>query len=429
MRDTIFALATAAGRAGVSVVRISGPDARRAVGHICAGSLPSHRAVLRNITNFEGALLDQALVLAFDEGSSFTGEEVVELHLHGSIAIVNAVLSVLGRIDGLRPADAGEFTRRALANDRMDLAQVEGLSDLIDAETELQRQQAQAVFSGAFSADVESWRSRLLRATALMEATIDFADEDVPVDVVPEVSELLTTTIADMQMAADGVKVAERVRDGFQVALVGRPNAGKSTLLNRIAGRDVAITSDIAGTTRDVIEVQCDLGGLPVTFLDTAGLRDTDDVVEGMGVSRTAERAKQADIRLFLLDDQGVPPEVTPQAEDILVRGKADLGQDGPAVSGLTGEGLDDILDQIEDYLKQRVAKAGTATRQRHQLALEAGIEMLNQALSELAVGDDRAEIAAENLRSALRKLDQLVGRIDVEQVLGEIFSSFCIGK
>lgn len=429
MSETIFAVATAPGRAGVGVIRISGPMARHAVGHLCPGALPSHRAVLRWLRDFDGNILDHALVLAFDEGASFTGEEVVELHLHGSIAILNAVLAVLGRIEGLRPAEAGEFTRRALANDRMDLAQVEGLADLIDAETELQRQQALAVFSGALSDKVEAWRVKLLRAAALIEATIDFADEDVPVDVSPEVSGLLGEVMAEMRSEAAGVKVAERLRDGFQVALVGRPNAGKSTLLNRIAGRDVAITSEVAGTTRDVIEVQCDLGGLPVTFLDTAGLRETQDHVEGIGVARSTDRATGADLRLFLLDDVGLPPGVTPVDGDIHVRGKSDLGAEGLSVSGLTGDGLAQVLDLIEEQLKSRVASARSATRQRHQLALEAGLISLQAAELEMSLGAERAEIAAENMRAALRQLDQLIGRVDVEHLLGEIFASFCIGK
>ncbi|MFT6075012.1 MAG: tRNA modification GTPase, partial [Yoonia sp.] len=255
-----------------------------------------------------GELLDEALILCFDAGKSFTGEEVVELQLHGSPAVVSAVMRVLGSNSELRQAEAGEFTRRALENGRLDLAEVEGLADLIDAETESQRKQAVRVFSGALGALADGWRTKLIRAAALLEATIDFADEEVPFDVTPEVRELLDSVASEMQREADGVRAAERVRDGFEVAIIGAPNVGKSTLLNMLAGRDVAITSEIAGTTRDVIEVRMDLNGLPVTLLDTAGLRETDDIVEGLGVARAQERAERADLRIHLiLDDSQIP--------------------------------------------------------------------------------------------------------------------------
>ncbi|NCW70415.1 MAG: tRNA uridine-5-carboxymethylaminomethyl(34) synthesis GTPase MnmE, partial [Marivivens sp.] len=251
--DTIYALATASGKAGVAVIRISGVLAFEAGRRLCC-DLPQGRG-LRRIVDGQGDLIDEALVLTFDKGRSFTGEEVVELQLHGSPAIIAAVLSELSGYDGLRLAEAGEFTRRALENGRLDLAQVEGLADLIDAETEAQRKQALRVFQGALGDKVIVWREQLVRAAALVEATIDFVDEDVPVDVMPEVTELLRGVQTEMQSEAEGVRIAERIRDGFEVAIVGSPNVGKSTLLNRLAGREAAITSEIAGTTRDVIEV------------------------------------------------------------------------------------------------------------------------------------------------------------------------------
>ncbi len=310
--DTIYALASARGKAGVAVVRISGPHAFPAA-RALAGDLPApRRAGLRRLTSADGALLDEALVLLFEVGSSFTGEDVVELQLHGSTAVVRAVLTELSKQEGLRPAEPGEFTRRALENECLDLAQVEGLADLLDAETEAQRKQAVGVLSGALGDLAGAWRTDLIRAAALLEATIDFADEDVPVDVSPEVNALLDTTLESLERETAGTRIAERIREGFEVAIVGRPNAGKSTLLNAMAGREAAITSDIAGTTRDVIEVHMELAGLPVTVLDTAGVRDTEDQVEAIGVARALERAKAADLRVFLLEGADDQPRWIP---------------------------------------------------------------------------------------------------------------------
>ena len=426
--DTIFALASARGRAGVSVIRVSGPGALGAGVALC-GAVPKPRG-LRLLRDAEGQALDEALVLVFEEGHSFTGEAVVEFQVHGSTAVIEAVLRRLGALDGLRLAEPGEFTRRALENGVFDLAQVEGLADLIDAETEAQRVQALRVLSGALGDKAEGWRRDLIRAAALLEATIDFVDEDVPADVAPEVLALIDRVENSLAVERDGVGIAERIRDGFEVAIVGPPNAGKSTLLNALAGREAAITSEVAGTTRDVIEVRMDLGGLPVTFLDTAGLRDTQDIVEGIGIRRAVERAEAADLRIFLLlqdGDKGVGLE--PGNEDIVVAGKADLGADGPAVSGLTGEGLDHLIDQIQCVLAGRAARAGTAIRTRHAVAIRKAAEALAQARIEVLGGAERAELAAEELRAAVRALDSLVGRIDVENILDEIFASFCLGK
>ncbi|WP_372604481.1 tRNA uridine-5-carboxymethylaminomethyl(34) synthesis GTPase MnmE, partial [Actibacterium sp.] len=342
--DTIYALATARGKAGVAVIRISGPHASAALSALGAAVPQPRRAALRVLKQGD-LVLDEALVIRFEAGHSFTGEDVVELHTHGSPATITAVLRALSGISGLRLAEPGEFTRRALENECLDLAQVEGLSDLIEAETEAQRRQALRVLSGAIGKRAEVWRSDLIRAAALLEATIDFADEDVPVDVSPEVLDLLDRTEADLEREAAGVSAAERIREGFEVAIVGPPNAGKSTLLNALAGREAAITSEFAGTTRDVIEVRMDLHGLPVTVLDTAGLRDTDDVVEGIGIDRAKERASAADLRVFLLDSNGSTLGLTPDVDDIVLHGKADLAHgDGPAVSGKTGEGVAELI-------------------------------------------------------------------------------------
>lgn len=426
--DTIFALATAPGKAGVAVVRISGPLAFQAAEKL-AGPIPKKSRGLRQIVGADGALIDEALVLSFVQGHSFTGEDVVELQLHGSPAITRAVLTELGTIKGLRSAEAGEFTRRALENGRLDLAQVEGLADLIDAETEAQRRQALRVFSGDLGKKTDGWRASLVRAAALVEATIDFADEEIPENVFPEVIDLLSPVMAEMKREADGVRIAERIRDGFEVAIVGAPNVGKSTLLNRLAGRDAAITSDIAGTTRDVIEVRMDLGGLPVTMLDTAGLRETDDVVEGLGIGRAIQRAQSSDVVVFL----GLPGETVPSdlGETVIhVIAKSDINGDQPnAVSGLTGEGIDALITKIEQELQQKSARAGIAMRERHRLALIKANESLETAMALIDINTELADLIAEEIRTAVRAVESLVGRVDVEDLLDVIFSSFCIGK
>ncbi len=428
--STIFALATALGKSGVAVIRLSGPQALSAA-KMLAGSLPEHRTTgLRRLRDIDGVLLDQALVLTFGQGHSFTGEDVAELHLHGGPATVKAVLNTLGDIDGLRLADPGEFTRRALENGCLDLAQIEGLSDLLEAETEAQRKQALRVFSGALGDKAESWRTNLIRAAALLEATIDFADEDVPVDVTPEVATLLDNVMAALTKEADGVRISERIRDGFEVAIVGPPNVGKSSLLNRLAGRDAAITSEIAGTTRDVIEVRMDLNGLPVTILDTAGLRETDDAVEVIGIERALIRAKQADLRVFLYDQEPLDLLLQPEKDDIVVRSKADTYDgDDFSVSGLTGKGLEKLTTRIAAVLENRAMGAGTAIRERHRTAILRALTAMETAKSELSYGIERSELAAEELHTAIRALDSLVGRVDVEQILDEIFASFCLGK
>ncbi|MEE9427395.1 MAG: tRNA uridine-5-carboxymethylaminomethyl(34) synthesis GTPase MnmE [Paracoccaceae bacterium] len=428
--DTIYAVASAPGKSGVAVVRISGPDAW-AAGEALTGSLPAARhASVRTLVRPDGDILDQALVISFAKGHSFTGEDTVEFHLHGSTAIVKAVLQVLGDMKGLRLAEAGEFSRRALENNRLDLAQIEGLADLIDSETESQRKQAMRVLSGALGKQAELWRTKLIRASALLEATIDFVDEEVPVNVHPEVKNLLDSVRSTLMHEAKGAVIAERIRDGFEVAIVGAPNAGKSTLLNALAGREAAITSEIAGTTRDVIEVRMELHGLPVTFLDTAGLREAKDKIESIGIERAIERARNADLRVFLDSDTTTFSMLEPSMHDIRVSGKADLvSETDDGVSGITGKGISRLIDRITEILENRAAMAATATRERHRLAIEAAIANIDAALVEIAHGGERAEIGAEELRSAIRSLDSLVGLVDVEHILDEIFSSFCVGK
>ncbi len=427
--DTIFALATAPGKAGVAVVRVSGSRVSEA-GAALFGSLPKPRYTsLKLLRDREGRRLDQALVLYFPEKNSFTGEEVLELHLHGSTAVVNAVLRELSEMDGLRLAEAGEFTRRALENGCLDLAQVEGLADLIDAETEAQRRQALRVLSGDLGTLAGKWRTDLIRAAALIEATIDFADEEVPVDVTPEVTELLTGVRAELDREIVGVETAERIRTGFEVAILGAPNVGKSTLLNTLAGREAAITSEYAGTTRDVIEVRMELNGLPVTLLDTAGLRETEDHVEGIGIQRARERAEAADLRVFLRTGEE-DLDFRPLPHDVIRVAKADtLDDPDNAISGKTGLGVSELVAEITEKLSEQAGRSGVATRERHRSAMKKASESLDAARAILALGPDHYDIGAEELRSAIRALDSIVGHVDVENLLDEIFSSFCIGK
>ncbi|SEL03531.1 tRNA uridine-5-carboxymethylaminomethyl(34) synthesis GTPase MnmE [Pacificibacter marinus] len=428
--DTIYALASARGKAGVAVVRISGPLAFWTVEKL-SGSVPKQRhASLRVLKDEQGDVLDEALVICFGIGASFTGEESAELQLHGSIAIVKSVLAELSKFDGLRMAEAGEFTRRALENERLDLAQVEGLADLIESETEAQRKQAMRVLSGALGDKASGWRTSLIRAAALIEATIDFADEDVPIDVSPEVLDILAKVMLELESEVSGVRISERIREGFEVAIVGPPNVGKSTLLNALAGREAAITSEIAGTTRDVIEVRMDLAGLPVTLLDTAGLRDTSDIVEIAGIARAKERAEMADLRVILIPSFGVTPEIQPKDGDLVVIGKDDGGSSlNASVSGKTGQGIEWLISSISDRLSVMASGASTATHERHRISMTIALSTLESAKNEVLMGADRAEIAAEDMRTAIRALDALVGRVDVENLLDEIFSSFCIGK
>lgn len=425
--DTIFALASARGKSGVAVVRISGPAAFSGLRGLVSDLPEPRRASLRTLRT-DDTILDEALVLTFPGPNSFTGEDAVELHLHGATATINAVLKALGGLPGHRQAEAGEFTRRALENERLDLAQVEGLSDLIEAETEAQRRQALRVLSGALGEKAEVWRSKLIRAAALIEATIDFADEEVPTDVTPEVLGLLDDVKTDLGAEIAGVSVAERIRDGFEVAIAGPPNVGKSSLLNALAGRDAAITSDIAGTTRDVIEVHMDLKGLPVTFLDTAGLRVTDDHVEALGIERARKRADDADLRIILVSDRSELPSIEPRNDDIVLVTKSDVTPDGD-VSVRTGQGLDTLVERVARIFQARAVGSGTAIRERHRVSMLTAQGAIERAQMVLDGSPDLAEVAAEELRSAVRALDALVGRVDVEHILDEIFSSFCIGK
>ncbi|MFN3686922.1 tRNA uridine-5-carboxymethylaminomethyl(34) synthesis GTPase MnmE [Salinarimonas sp.] len=446
--ETIFAPASGIGRAAICVVRLSGPGTAHAL-EALAGALPEPRRMsLRTLRDpHSGEPLDSALVVFFPGPASFTGEDMAELHVHGGVATRAGVLAALSRLPGLRLAEPGEMTRRAFLGGRMDLAEVEGLADLIDAQTRAQARQALRQLSrGGIGARAQAWRERLVAARATIEAAIDFSDEgDVPVDVAAGLG-TEAGAIADAMRAAlaDGRR-GERLREGFVVVLAGPPNASKSTLVNALARRDVAIVSPIAGTTRDAIEVSCDLGGLPVTLIDTAGLRETQDAVEAIGVARTRARIGEADLVVWLDPaDAPAPPDPDLAAEGAVlhVRAKADLAgagaeagapaRDAIALSAATGEGIDALLARIEEIARAAMGDGSDAlvTRERHRVALERAAEALDRARTVLdAAGALPTELAAEDLRLATRALESVIGRVDVEDVLDALFASFCIGK
>jgi tRNA modification GTPase len=436
-RPTIFALSSGRPPAAIAVVRISGPRARDGLAALAPKIPEPRRAALRKLRDPKTqAVLDQALVLWLPGPATETGEDMVELHLHGGRAVVAAVLGALGQVDGLRPAEPGEFTRRAFENGRLDLTAVEGLADLIFAETEAQRAQAMRQFSGLLGGRAEAWRTRLIEALALVEARIDFSDQDVPDDLIApalQIARELHDAIAD---TLRDERRGERLRDGLVVAIAGPPNAGKSSLLNAIAKRDVAIVSPHAGTTRDVIEVHLDLHGLPVMLLDTAGIRESDDPVEQEGVRRARARAAAADLVLWVTDATASIASSPPRArKHWIIRNKIDLvgataSVDAPAdgslaLSATSGVGIDRLVAALADYAESSFAEPAIVTRERHRRALHEAAGALARALAERA----REDILAEELRLAARALGRLTGRVDVEDILDVIFRDFCIGK
>src|ERR1700737_1560061 len=435
--DTIFAPATAAGRAAIAVLRLCGPESPHAVS-VLTGSVPPLRFARRTrfVDPATGEWLDDGLVLWFPGPNSATGEDVAELHVHGSRAVLAAVMRALAGL-GLRFAEPGEFTRRAFLNGKLDLLQAEAIADLAAAETEAQRRQALRQLDGELGNLYRAWRDRLTRVLAHLEAAIDLPDEDLRPEIEARIfgeTELLVAEIA--RHLADGHR-GERLRDGIRVAIVGPPNAGKSSLLNRIARRDAAITSPIAGTTRDIVEVAIDLQGYPVVLADTAGLRDSEDAVEQEGLRRALMRADKAEIRLFVFDARH-PAEARgasawPGPDTLLVANKIDRlrgrGEDLPStafqISVVTGGGLDTLLTALgERIADNHRIEAPVLTRARHRQALEEAAGSLRRAL-----GAPLPELRAEDLRLALRSLGRITGAVDVEDLLDVIFRDFCIGK
>ena len=450
-RDTIFALSSGRPPAAIAVVRVCGPRARSVLEALGRRLPAPRRATLVALRDPRDATaLDDAMVLWLPGPRTQTGEDMVELHVHGGRAVVSAVLAAIGRVEGLRPAQAGEFIRRAFENGRVDLSAVEGVADLIAAETEAQRAQALRQAHGALAGPVEAWRQALMEAMALIEAGIDFSTEgDVPEGLVGPAlaqAERVRQGIAD---ALEDERRGERLREGLVVAIAGPPNAGKSSLLNRLARRDAAIVSPQAGTTRDVIEVPLDLDGYPVTVFDTAGIRDPQDAVEREGVRRALEKARSADLVLWVTDASADDPGATlPPGGDTatwVIRNKLDriarrpsdesgfhpCSRERPAfwTSMTTGEGVDGLVEAMAEWAQRTLsgAESGLVTRARHRAALTETADALERASKLGTQGPD--ELLAEELRLAARALGRLMGRIDVEDLLDVIFREFCVGK
>jgi tRNA modification GTPase len=443
---TIYALSSAPGKAGVSVVRVSGPAAFASLRRLAPKikEIEARKAIFLAVTDPRTQdLIDRALVIAFRGPSSFTGEDVVEYHLHGSTAVLDALLSALSSCEGHRLAEPGEYTRRAFENGKLDLTEAEAVADLINAETQAQRQQALAQMDGALSSLYEGWRERLVRVMAYIEAVIDFPDEDIPDSQVMTMLPELQALKSDIDHHLNDNRRGERLRDGIQVAILGAPNAGKSSLMNILARRDIAIVSAMAGTTRDVVEAHFDIAGYPVLLADTAGLRDIasdatgHDGIESEGIRRALARADQADLRLLVFDGTTTPDEATMALageKSILVFNKSDAEEfkplaypDSVSLSTATGENLEALLDVLSERIKELYGFAQerpSLTRARHRAALEECNGCIVQAMAA-----EQPELMAEDVRMAARAMGRITGRVDVEDLLDVIFRDFCIGK
>ena len=449
IKATIFALATGRGRAGVAVIRVSGPKAADTILILTRQDLPEPRAAtLRTLVDVnDKRVLDRALVLWFPGPGSFTGEDIAEFHVHGGRAVITGLTDSLAKLPGLRVAEAGEFTRRAVENSKMDLTAAEGLIDLINAETEAQRCQALRQMGGALSELYEIWRSSLLRAQAMIEVGIDFADEsDVGDNVTSGVRDILYGTAKDIANHLNDAQRGERLRDGMHVAIIGAPNVGKSSLLNALVSRNVAIVSDLAGTTRDILETHLDIEGYPVTIADTAGLRDSNDVIEMEGIRRAEGRAATADLKIAMFDCTSKAPDAATMqmvdAATVVAINKLDLSMPTWDVKCLppharcffisvqNNVGLDDLFVDLKQRAELMMDGHGAPviTRLRHRTALVEARDALDQTMQAMDKQLDLA-LVAESLRYVVRAIGRITGRVDVEDLLDSVFKDFCIGK
>jgi tRNA modification GTPase len=442
VKQTIFALASAQGRAGVAVIRLSGPQASEVL-RTLSGRLPKPRFATYSPLRYGPEVVDQALCIYFKSPHSFTGEDCVEFHIHGSRAVMDRLYAIFTEM-GLRHAEAGEFSRRAFENGKLDLTQAEAISDLVEAESQAQRQQALMQLNGGFKARYTDWRQSLLKILAHIEAIVDFPDEDIPDHLSDEIRRDIESLRNNIHLAIVDSKRGQQIREGYRIIIMGRPNAGKSSLFNALLGEDAAIVTPVAGTTRDILQAHIRIGAYSALLYDTAGLRETDDIIESEGIRRAWAKGEIADLRLWVVDSSiGQAEFLEPKAGDYIIFNKIDQAHKTQLENhknkipnnvrffetDLTkGSGLKDILSQLESDLEVTLAlnTFPAATRERHIDRLSEAQSCLTRALES---GFRVPELMAEDIRQAIAGFDALFGRVDVEEVLDHIFSSFCIGK
>jgi tRNA modification GTPase len=435
MKKTIFALSTPESVSAIAIIRISGPDTLNALCMLCRCNIKSFKKkrtlILKKIYSSDNILLDEALVVSFDENKSFTNEQMAELHIHGSIIVIKTVMETLSKLPFLRQAFPGEFTQRALENNKLNLTQVEGLSDLLKAETEYQQKQALDNYTGKTNKKIIKWKNKVLKILSLIEANIDFYEDVDDTDIIKKVTESIFCLEKDLIKEKKGFKFSESLRSGFIVSIVGKPNSGKSTLINKLAKRNVAITSRISGTTRDIIELRYNLDGIPIVFLDTAGIRKSKNKIEKIGISKSLKKANKSDLRVILSEniEEVLSLGLKKSSLDIVLRPKGDLKGSEPSISGKTGKGIENLLQQIKKRLYSKKINSTVINRVRHLERVNICINYINNIKELVSKDIIELELLANELRGIILNIDGLLGLIDTESMLGEIFSNFCIGK
>ena len=435
MKKTIYALSTPESVSAISIIRISGPKTFNALSMICNCNISCFEKKrvlsLKKIYSPEKVLLDEALVVCFDKNKSFTSEKMAELHIHGSLIVIKTVMEALGKIPFLRQALPGEFTQRALENNKLSLTQVEGLSDLMQAETEFQQQQALNTYTGYTGKRVQEWKNSVIKILSLIEAAIDFYEEVEELDLISHISEPIISLEKELKEEIKGFNFSETVRSGFIVAIVGKPNSGKSTLINYLAKRNLSITSKISGTTRDILELRYNLDGIPVIFLDTAGIRKSKNQIEKIGIFNTLKRANKAHLRVILAEQNEdlICLGLKTSPSDIILRPKGDLQGLEPSISGKTGKGVENLLQLIKGNLISKKQKSSVINRVRHLEKVNICLDYISNIKEFVSNDKIELELIANELRGIIVNFDGLLGFVDTETVLGEIFSNFCIGK
>ena len=435
MKKTIFALSTPESLSAIAIIRISGPDTLNALGLLCCCNISSFKKkrtlTLKKIYSSDNALLDEALVVSFEKNKSFTNEQMAELHIHGSIIVIKTVMETLSKMPFLRQAFPGEFTQRALENNKLNFTQVEGLSDLLQAETEYQQKQALDTYTGKTNKKIIKWKNEILKTLSLIEANIDFYEDVDDTDLIKKVTKSILSLEKDLITEKKGFKFSESLRSGFIVSIVGKPNSGKSTLINKLAKRNVAITSRISGTTRDIIELRYNLDGIPIVFLDTAGIRKSKNKIEKIGISKSLKKANKSHLRVILSEnmEEVLSLGLKKSSLDIVLRPKGDLKGSEPSISGKTGKGVENLLQLIKERLSSKKITSTVINRTRHLERVNVCINYINNIKELISRDVIELELLANELRGIILNIDGLLGLIDTESMLGEIFSNFCIGK